>query len=198
MMSTDTPTYNFVAILLHWLIAVLVVAMFFFGLYAHEQVEALRAGNAELATVVALFNWHKTIGLVVLVLAVLRLVWRLTHKPPPLSPEVPVLERMLARLAHAAFYVLIIGIPFVGWLMISAAESPSYFLNDTALPIPEIWGDDREFRETLGDVHKYAAYGIMALLVLHVAAALKHHYRDGADTLARMVPFIRPRGRQNR
>ena len=194
-MQLDTPTYNRAAMTLHWLIAALIMLMFFFGLYAHEQVEALREGNAELQTVVALFNWHKTLGLLTLVLAITRLGLRLAYKAPPMSEKISGLERFLAGATHILFYFLIIGIPLSGWLVISTSENPSYFFNNTGLPIPEIWGNDSGFHEILEEVHEYAAFTIMGLLVLHVAAALKHHFIDGADTLARMIPGLRPKGR---
>jgi len=194
-MQLDTPAYNRAAMTLHWLIAALIVSMFFFGLYAHEQVEALREGNAELQTVVALFNWHKTIGLLTLVLAIARLALRLAYKAPPPSEQISRFERILASATHVLFYFLIIGIPLSGWLIISTSENPSYFFNNTGLQIPEIWGNDREFHEILEEVHEYAAFTIMGLLALHVAAALKHHFVDGADTLTRMIPGLKPKGR---
>jgi len=196
--QTDMPTYTRTAILLHWMIAVLIIVMFFFGLYVDEQRKALLVGEAELGTVIAIFNWHKSIGLLVLALSIFRLVWRLMHRPPPLSLEVSAIERLLARVIHGAFYVLMIGIPLAGWLAISTSESSSSFFNNPDWRIPEIWGNDQGFHELLESVHKYAAFTMMGLLGLHIAAALKHHFLEGIDTITRMVPFIRARGQKSK
>lgn len=194
-MRTDTPTYNNVAIVLHWLIALLVICMFFFGLYAEEAKEALvENGTGTREQVVMLFNWHKTFGLLVLVLVLARLAWRLISKTPPLSDDLGKLERFLAKATHLLFYVLLIGIPLSGWLIMSTSQSPSFFFNVTGLEIPKIWGPNEELHEAMEEVHELGAYFIMALLVFHVAAALKHHFWDKTDTLARMVPWVKPRG----
>lgn len=192
-MRTDSTTYNGVAITLHWLIAGLVIFMFFFGLYAASVGEALRAGHGSLDYVRWLFNWHKTLGLLVLLLAVLRLVWRLIHKAPPLPADVGKAEAVLTKLMHVAFYVLIIGIPLIGWVMISSVESTSYFFNNIAFPIPEIWGNSRDVHDAMEPLHEYAAWAIMILMLLHAGAALKHHFINRDDLLARMAPWIKRR-----
>jgi cytochrome b561 len=193
-MQTDSPTYNRVAVALHWAIAGLVVLMFFFGLYADEQKEALRAGEASLEQVVMIYNWHKTVGLLVLALAVTRLAWRLMHKAPPLPATMSGAEVLLTKAVHVAFYVLIIGIPLAGWLIISTSESPSFFFNNQAMQIPEIWGNSEPLHETMEEVHEYGAWTIMILMVLHIAAALKHHFVDRDDVLTRMAPWVKRRG----
>lgn len=193
-MRTDTPTYNNVAIVLHWLIALLVICMFFFGLYAEEAKEALvENGTGTREQVVMLFNWHKTFGLLVLVLVLARLGWRLVSKTPPMSDGLSKVEVFLSKAAHVIFYVLLIGIPLSGWLIMSTSTSPSFFFNVTGLEIPKIWGPSEELHETMEEVHELGAYFIMGLLVFHVAAALKHHFWDKADTLARMLPWVKPR-----
>lgn len=187
-MQTDSARYNNVAITLHWMIAILIPAMFFFGLYAGELKEAMREGQGSLAQVVMVYNWHKTVGFLVLALALARLGWRLIHKAPPLPANMSGVEVLLTRVVHVAFYVLIIGIPLAGWLIISTSESPSYFFNNHAFPIPEIWGNSEGLHETMEEVHEYGAWTIMILMVVHLAAALKHHFINRDDVLTRMLP----------
>ena len=98
-MRTDTPTYNNVAVVLHWLIALLVICMFFFGLYAEEAKEALvEEGIGTRKQVIMLFNWHKTFGLLVLVLVLARLAWRLVSKAPPMSEGLGKLEQFACNI----------------------------------------------------------------------------------------------------
>jgi len=193
-MRTDTTSYNTVAVTMHWLIAGLVILMFFFGLYAASQADALREGHGNLSYVVMIFNWHKTTGLLVLLLALLRLAWRLIHKAPPLPDDMGKFELFLTKFVHVAFYVLIIGVPLIGWIMISSAESGSYFFNNHAWQIPEIWPNSREVHETMEELHELAAWSIMILLVLHVGGALKHHFINRDNLMTRMMPWLKQRG----
>ncbi|MEN3975264.1 cytochrome b [Emcibacter sp. SYSU 3D8] len=177
--------YSAVAITLHWLIALAVGALVVLGIVMTGL------PDAELARKFALYQWHKSIGITVLLLSLLRLAWRLTHRAPPLPPTLKPWERIAARATHIGFYGLIILIPLLGWAMVSASpyNIPTVLYGQISwphLPVPKSM-----FGAALA-AHVWLAFGAVALLVLHVAAALKHHFILKDDVLARMVPFLRP------
>ena len=193
---TQTQRYSTVAIVLHWLIAVMIIFMIFAGWRTDDMRQALLAGDMSVdpQTVAMLFNWHKTVGLVILTLSVVRLVWRLTHKQPSLPDGMNGFERFAATATHWAFYVLIIGMPLAGWISASASSFPSFLFNVESLPIPQLVGDNNDTHELSGEIHSKMAWAILGLLALHIAAALKHHFVDRDDVLTRMVVFLKPRG----
>lgn len=146
------------------------------------------------------FQLHKSLGLTILALSLLRLLWRLTHRPPPMPATMPAWEVLAARGAHAAFYGLMIGLPLSGWLMVSAQWDGGKPLNVPTLwfgifEVPHLFGLNAmadEFRAVFAhnaeETHEWLAKGTAALLVLHVAAALKHHFINRDSVLIGMVP----------
>lgn len=177
---TDAPGYTRTAIWLHWITAVLIVANLATGLL-HET---LLKGSIPL---------HKSIGMTVLVLALARLAWRLTHRAPPLPRDIPGWQRGLAHASHWLFYVFIILVPLTGWVFTSASPKrhPLDWFGLFPLPyFPVAPGPG------VGDsphtAHVYMGYALLALLVVHIAAALKHHFVDRDVVLARMTPGVRP------
>lgn len=188
--------YTTVAISLHWLIAILIVGMIFFGWQADNLREALFAGDPSVdpQQVAMLFNWHKTIGLLILALSVVRLGWRLTHPAPPLPEGMASWEKFAATGTHWAFYALMIGMPLGGWVAASASGFPSYLLNMEALPIPSLVGESEALHEAASWAHSKGAWAILVLLGLHIAAALKHHFINRDDVLSRMIVILRPKG----
>jgi cytochrome b561 len=123
----------------------------------------------------------------VLMLAVLRLVWRLTHTPPPLPEGMKPVERRLAQLTHAAFYFFLFAMPLSGWLMSSAKNySVSWF---GLFTWPNLIAPDERSFNILKATHDLMAWSLFALALLHVLAALKHHFWDKDDVLRRMLPF---------
>ena len=195
-MTTQSNRYTTVAITLHWLIAILIVVMIFAGWQTDDMREAMLEGDTSVdpQTVALLFNWHKTFGILILALSVFRLVWRLTHKVPPLPAGMNAFERFAAVATHWAFYVLIIGMPLAGWITASASGFPSFFFNSESLPIPELMGENEAVYDVVSQIHSKSAWAILVLLGLHIAAALKHHFMDHDDVLTRMVVFLKPRG----
>lgn len=179
---TAGARYTTVAITLHWLIAALVLL---------NVAAALVAGSVGHDAAKQIMANHVAFGLTVLMLSLLRIVWRVTHRPPPLAPGLKIWEVALAHATHTAFYLLIVAIPLTGWMMVSAHGAPSvgwFGLFDVpALPVPT----DHASAETLESVHGKLAWGTLALLSLHVAGALKHQLLDGDGTLGRMVPWLR-------
>jgi cytochrome b561 len=188
--------YTSVAIALHWIIAVLIVVMIFAGWQTDDLRQAMLEGDTSVdpANVFMLFNWHKTIGLLILVLSLFRLGWRLGHKVPPLPDGMNALERFAANATHWAFYALMIGMPLGGWITASASGLPSFLFNVESMPLPSLVGENEAVYEIVGEVHSKAAWAILVLLGLHIGAALKHHFVDRDDVLTRMVTFLKPKG----
>ncbi len=178
--------YGTVAMTFHWLIALLVVCNVIGG-FAFANV--LSRDNPYFFTIVQL---HKSIGLTVLVLSIARLIWRLTNPVPALPPMSPAL-RMLARGTHYLFYFLIIAVPLAGWLMVSASSTgaPTVWFGLFQVPSFEFlsslpMADRKGWHSTFETFHQVLAYSAVALVVLHVSAALYHQYSRHDDVLKRM------------
>lgn len=168
--------YGFIAILMHWLMALLIIFLLVLGLYMVALPISLQK--------LKYYGWHKEYGLLVLALVCVRLLWRLTNATPQLS--LPTLEKFAARVAHWSFYGLMFALPLSGWLMTSASGLPVSFFGWFTLP--DLIAANETHRLFLMWLHKWLAYGFLALLVLHVAAALKHHFINKDDILKRMLP----------
>ena len=193
-MTREPTRYTRVAIILHWLIALLIIGQIFGGLY---MTKAAPAGSTEQFE---LYQLHKSFGLTILFASLARLVWRLTHRPPALPEGMAAWERIGARFSHVAFYALMIGVPLGGWALVSAspfADSvPTYIFGVIPWPhLPFFDGvaDRQALTDLIANMHEFFAFATAALLVLHVAAALKHHFVNRDDVLTRMVFFLRPR-----
>jgi cytochrome b561 len=117
----------------------------------------------------------------------LRLVWRLSHRPPPLPPAMPAWQRRIATLAPWALYALLLAIPLSGWLYSSAVGVPTVYLG--LWQLPDLVGKDKALAEALKLAHKALNFTLLALVVVHVAAAIKHHFVDRDGLLARMRPW---------
>jgi len=165
---------------LHWLLALMILGALGVGLY----MTGLPFSPARLK----LYNWHKWAGVTILALSALRLLWRLTHRPPA-APPMPAWQQRAAHGAHVALYVFFFAVPLAGWAYSSAAGFPVVLFG--VLPLPDFVGPDRALSETLKPVHQWLAYGLAAVIALHVAAALKHHFVDRDGLLLRMMPARR-------
>lgn len=175
--------YTGVAIALHWIIAGTILVTFALGIYMHEL---------ELSpTKLRLYSYHKWIGVTIFLLVLFRLAWRLTHRPPPAPSGMPAWQHHAATAAHAGLYLLTLAIPLSGWLMSSASGFQVVYLG--VLPIPDLVGKDKALFEQLKDLHYYLNILMFAVVVLHVAAALKHHIKDRDDVLSRMLPLVKRR-----
>jgi cytochrome b561 len=180
-MSTETERYTSVAKTLHWLIAAIIIVQIPAGFIMHNL--------AFSETKYTMYQLHKSFGLVVLALSLVRLGWRLTHRAPALPSHMKVWERVAARFTHVAFYVLIIAIPLTGWLMVSASplgiETKIFYV----VPVPHWPVPVGEAAESFWiETHEILAKITIGLLVLHVAGALKHHLVDKDSVLLRMAP----------
>lgn len=198
----STHRYTAVAILLHWAIAAAILANLFLGWWMAEAID----DPATQARAIAGFQLHKSLGLTVLVLSTLRLLWRLTHTPPPLPDGMPLWERFAAKATHWAFYALMIVVPLSGWTYVSAQ-----WADDKPLNVPTLWfglfhvphlfdahAMTDAARKAAADrnltAHFYLAWSMAGLFVLHVAAALKHHYVDRDKVMIQMLPAMAPPG----
>jgi len=184
-MHTRTPAshrYGRVAILLHWLLAVALVAIFCLGLYmADLPFSPLR---------LKLFSWHKWAGVTVLALSLLRLLWRLTHRAPPLPARIanamPTWQHKAFEATHGLLYLLFFVVPLVGWAYSSAAGFPIVLFGQ--FPLPDLVAPDHALAALIKPWHKFSAFALAGLVVLHVAAALKHHWIDRDGLIDRMLP----------
>jgi cytochrome b561 len=178
---TVTPQqtrYNAVAILLHWLMAVMIIGSFSFGLYMVE----LPFSPARIKQ----FNWHKWAGITILTVACLRLLWRLSHKPPALNADTPGWQVKASHVTHFLMYALFFAIPLMGWAYSSAAGFPIVYFG--VVPLPDFVSPDPELAKTLKLFHRYLAYSLAALVALHIAAAFKHHWIEKDGLILRMMP----------
>jgi len=168
--------YSTPAIVLHWLMALLIFAGFPLGLYMVD----LPLSPDKLK----LYSYHKWIGITVLMLAAIRLSWRLTHTPPPLPARVAAWQRHASAIVHGLLYLLMIAIPLSGWLMSSAKGFQTVWFG--VLPLPDLIGKDKALGELLAEVHKILNFTLLGLVVLHVGAALQHHFIERQPFLQRM------------
>lgn len=177
--------YGTVAQLFHWCIAALIVTQFVLANLADD----LPVGMHKLA----LLARHKSFGMTVLMLALLRLLWRLKNPPPPLPAGMTSIEQRLARLTHGAFYVLLFAMPLSGWLMSSAKNySVSWF---GLFTWPNLISKSENAFKLLRGTHEILSDVLFAIAVLHILAALKHHFWNKDDVLLRMLPFTRSKQR---
>lgn len=189
--SASQQRYTAVAIALHWIIAFAIIGMIAVG----WTMETLQHGDLEArALYQQVVQLHKSFGITILLLSVARVIWRLMNPPPPEVP-MPGWQALAASAVHVLFYVLIIAMPLSGWIMASssAAFETRYFgLVDIRLPIlPTLPMESREgIENAAGSLHSAFAWVIVGLLVLHVAAALKHQLIDRDGLLARMAPGL--------
>ena len=172
--------YGIVAQTLHWAIVVLLIVQVTLGMIADE----LPLGLEKLA----LLARHKSFGITILGLAVIRLAWRWIDRPPPPRP-MPRWQQLAANLNHWALYALLFAMPLSGWIMSSASNYPVSWFGLAQLP--DLVLPDRSLKEQLEEVHELLATILISLALLHVAAALKHQFFDRDGLLFRMLPWRR-------
>jgi cytochrome b561 len=187
----DTGRYTGVAIALHWVIAALLVSLILYGWALEDQRETI-ASYDEFLEVKSGFNWHKTGGLLVLALSLLRLFWRFTHPVPPLPAGMKAWERVAARVTHIGFYVFMIGLPIGGYVVASAYGAEQPILLFDAIELPKLPVPQTEaFQSFAGSMHSAGAWALIVLAAVHIAAAMKHEFVKNDGVLARMIPIIR-------
>jgi cytochrome b561 len=127
----------------------------------------------------------------IFLLVLIRLVWRLSHRPPAPPATIPAWQHTAATTAHVLLYVLTLAIPISGWLMSSASGFQVVYLGQ--IPIPDLVTKNKHLAEQLKEVHEALNWVMLGVVILHIAAALKHHMVDRDDVLQRMLPFLKKR-----
>jgi cytochrome b561 len=182
----STRRYTSVAIILHWVMALGIAALAVIGLaMTHLTLGPMRLFQ--------LYQLHKSIGITVFLAAFLRLAWRLSHRPPDLPEAMPVVEKTAAAGGHLLLYSLLFALPFTGWALVSASvfDIPTVLYGIVPwpdLPLFPAVDDKAPVEALLKLVHAYGAYALLALVAVHTAAALRHHFIIRDDVLRRMLP----------
>lgn len=177
---TDRMHYTRTAISLHWLIAILVFSGWGLGWWAHDLPASPDKARY--------FSWHKWIGVTVFLLALARAGWRATHAAPPLPATTAPWQASAARVSHFLLYVLMLVLPLSGWLMSSAKGFQTVYFG--VIPLPDLLAKNEPLGKLLSEIHEQLAYALAALVGLHAAAALKHHFVDKDGVLRRMLPAL--------
>jgi cytochrome b561 len=172
---TDTR-YSGIAILLHWVMAILILITWSI---------AIAVSDLPLSpTRISGLSWHKWLGTTIFFLVLIRILWRLIHPVPALKIAMPAWQEKAMELTHLVLYLLMLAIPVVGWLMSSAK---GYTVNYFGLfELPDLVSQDKALGHQLKEVHEFLANGLIALVSLHVLAALKHQFIDKDHLLSRM------------
>ena len=180
--SPPVTRYSPVAILLHWVLGLAILGMFGVGVYMTD----LPFSPWRLK----LYNWHKWAGVTILALSVLRLMWRLTHRPPALPQVValgmPAWQTRAYHATHHVMYALFFVVPLIGWAYSSAAGFPIVWFGQ--IPLPDLLPVNKEFAALIKPLHEISAFALVGLAGLHIAAALKHQLIDRDSLLQRMLP----------
>lgn len=177
-MFQTAPRYTTTAIAFHWLLALMIIGSFSFGVYMTD----LPFSPAR----VRQYNWHKWAGITILALSMLRLLWRLTHKPPALPTHMPKWQQSASHAAHIALYACFFAVPLAGWAYSSAAGFPVVVYG--VLPLPDWVPKSKELADILKLLHKSLAFGLAGIVVIHILAALMHLVRGDDGVFERMLP----------
>lgn len=175
-LRNTATTYGSIAKFFHWTIFILVFFMIIFGFFLEDMPDDWQPVT---------YNIHKLTGLLVLSLMVLRLLWALTNPKPALPFDTLPWQRVAERLTHGLLYFSLIMMPLVGWIGSSAAGKPPH-LGDLSLGLPIT--ADKPFIKLMFTLHEFIAYAIIALVSIHVLAALYHHFIKRDGILLRMMP----------
>jgi cytochrome b561 len=177
MSKAGTPVYPVAARVLHWLTAVLVLAMVPLGIIIANE----WGGPAQQW----LYNLHKSIGALIIPIVIGRFIYRLTYKVPPLPDDIPAIQRFAAHANHWVLYGLLLVQPVIGWIATSAFPAPVPFFG--LFELPSIWSPDRALSDRLFAVHRLIGLAIGFFAAIHIGAALFHHFVRKDLVLMRMV-----------
>jgi cytochrome b561 len=169
--------YDATARALHWTTAAIVLFMLAAGLYMAYGPEGTLADT--------LYELHRSFGLVLVPIILVRIYWRATHPAPPLPADIPLPQRAVAHLVHGALYGLLVIQPLIGWVGVSSYRAPMTLF--WLVPVPPIWPENRALSDWLFAVHGAIGFVLLGLIGLHVAGALFHHFIRRDNVLARMT-----------
>ena len=179
-MLRNTPSsYGSVAKLLHWSIVVLIITQVVLGISADDLPNGLRK--------LELLAWHKSFGMLILMLALVRLAWRYANPRPVPPADMPRWQRLAAVGTHRLLYALILLQPLTGWLMSSYKNYPVSFFG--LFQWPDLVAPDAGMHELFEEVHEWLARLLVTVAIVHASAALYHHFGRKDDVLRRMLPF---------
>ncbi len=180
-LGNDSRNWGALSIALHWLVAFLVIGQWGLGLVMAEFIK-------DLELKFDLFQLHKSIGFLIFVLMVLRLVWRFAQPVPALPADMTSLERRLSSFSHWGLYTVLLLMPVAGWISVATSKIvvPTRIFGLFTLPNP--FGPDPGLHEFTEEAHELLAWILLVLIVLHVAAALRHHFIHRNEILLRMLP----------
>lgn len=174
MLRNNDKSFGSLAKFFHWTIGPIMIIMLIFGYFMAGQ---------------RLTSIHEIIGLTVLVLAICRIIWTLQNKHPKLPANMPIHEKLLAKVVQIALYVCMFGMPLSGWAM-STAFGFTPHIYSLQLPMPGIQ-TDQAFGSIMENVHLILAWGLVASICLHVVGALKHYFIEKDNVLQSMLPFTK-------
>jgi len=175
----SSDRYGTVSKTFHWLTSITVIVLICVGLYMTR---------AEKTTALfSLYGLHKSFGICVLTVTFLRVLWHVYSKKPALVDTMKPWEKLAAKAGHWFLYLCLFGMPLSGWTMSSAYGRPVSVFGFG--PLPDLVAKNEELAPRLAAVHEYLSYALIGMIVLHVGAALKHHFIDKDPTLKRMLPF---------
>jgi cytochrome b561 len=183
-LQNSEQRYGVVAIALHWLMAGVLIALLAIGLYMVDLPDV----GFDLRKI-RLILYHKELGLLALILAALRLAWRVGNALPSLTETLPDWQKVIARLVHLCFYGLMFALPVTGWLMSSAAGIPVSFFG--LFDLPDFIGYDEVRFRALIAIHMGLGYALIVCIAIHAGAALRHHFVFKDETLKKMWPRSR-------
>ena len=177
-LRNTAENYGSLAKLLHWSIVILIIVQYFIAEAADELPDGLEK--------LQILSRHKSVGMLLLMLAVVRILWKLANKGQPVPVGTGALKKAAAA-GHGLLYLLLLLQPISGWAMSSAANYPVAFFG--WFQFPALVGANPPLHETLADVHEVLFYVLVAVAVLHILAALYHHFAMKDDVLKRMLPL---------
>lgn len=177
-LKNDESRYGVVAQLFHWTIVALIIVQYVLA----NRADDLPLGAAKIAVLAR----HKSFGITILALVVLRLIWRWMNTVPAEPLDIPRWQRLAARVSHIGLYALLLLTPLAGWLMSSARNFPVSWFG--LVTLPDFIAPSRPAYDFLHETHELLALTLFWLALLHIAAALKHHFVDKDNVLRRMLP----------
>jgi cytochrome b561 len=176
----NVANYTRTAISLHWLIALLILVAVPLGMVMTDL---------DLSpTKLKMYSWHKWIGVTVFALALLRIVWRVSHAAPPLPVSMPRWQHKATAALHGMLYLLMLAVPVTGWLMSSAKGFQTVWFG--VLPLPDLVAKDKALGEFFEETHEALVWFMLLLVAGHVAATVKHHLIDHDEIAGRMLPWL--------
>lgn len=179
MQIKNTQTrYGFIAVLLHWSMALIIIGMLVLGLY----MVALPSSPWKFK----LYGWHKEFGVLILMLVAVRIAWRFANRIPTLPTYMPNWQKLGAESIVYAFYIMMLAMPITGWLMSSASGFPVSFFG--LFVLPDLISQNKTLQQLFSTLHQWLGYGLIALVAMHVGAVLQHYLAYKDNLLRRMWP----------